>query len=72
LTVKFDGSGSSGDIYGYVWNFGDGSAPVQVQPPASVTHTYSTVGTYTARLMVLDENWTESSNQVTVSVTRRK
>ncbi len=72
LTVTFGGSGSSGDIYAYVWDFGDGSAQVQVQPPASVAHTYSTAGTYTARLTVLDENWTESSNQVTVSVTRRK
>lgn len=72
LTVKFDGSGSSGDLYGYMWDFGDGSSPVQVQPPSAVTHTYSTVGAYTATLTVLDEGWAEDSSQVTVSVTRKK
>jgi hypothetical protein len=71
LTVTFSGSGSSGDLYAYVWNFGDGSAPVQVAPLSTVTHTYGTAGTYTARLTVLDHNWTESSSQVAISVTRR-
>jgi hypothetical protein len=73
LTVKFDGVGSSGDIYAYVWNFGDGSSPVQVQAPSTfTTHTFSTAGTYTATLTVLDENWAESSNQVVVRVTGKK
>jgi len=69
LTVKFDGVGSSGDIYAYTWNFGDGSTPVQ---GSVVTHTYGTAGTYTATLTVVDSGWAESSGQVPVTVTRRK
>ncbi len=75
LTVAFSGSGSSGNIYAYKWDFGDGSTPLYVAPPAdssfTAQHVYRTVGTYTARLTVLDENWTEASAQVTVVVRKR-
>jgi glucose/arabinose dehydrogenase len=54
LQVAFNGDGSSdpdGDSLSYDWDFGDGSAhSSQVNP----SHTYSTPGTYTARLIVDD------------------
>ncbi|MCU1557980.1 MAG: hypothetical protein JWN09_1975 [Microbacteriaceae bacterium] len=55
-TVSFDGSSSSdsdGTIASYTWDFGDGS-PVVTGPSATVSHTYSAAGTYSATLTVLD------------------
>ncbi len=55
-TVSFDGSTSSdsdGTIASYTWNFGDAS-PVVTGPSATVSHTYSVSGTYTATLTVVD------------------
>jgi C1A family cysteine protease len=75
LKVTFDGSrsqDSGGDISSYVWDFGDGSSPVRVQPLLTTTHTYSAAGTYTATLTVADRGWSESSTQVPVTVTRKK
>jgi len=72
LNVSFDGRGSldeGQDISSYVWDFGDGS-PAGQGPV--VQHTYSTAGTYTARLTVLDDNWTESSSQIVVSAARKR
>jgi PKD repeat protein len=53
FTVQFNGSGSSSaqpPIVSYSWDFGDGT----VAEGASVTHTYSTPGTYHAALTVRD------------------
>ncbi len=52
LSCTFDGSGSSDDrgITGYSWDFGDG----QGGSGASVGHTYTSGGTFTARLTVTD------------------
>jgi hypothetical protein len=73
LTVKFDGAGSSGNIYSYVWDFGDGSAPRTVQAPeTTTTYTYNTAGTYTATLTVLAASWTEASSQLVVTATGKK
>jgi hypothetical protein len=66
LRVTFDGSGSTGDLISYVWDFGDGSA---LGEGAVVTHTYSAAGTYTATLIVADQGWSESSQEVVVTVT---
>ncbi|MCU1524552.1 MAG: hypothetical protein JWO18_1446 [Microbacteriaceae bacterium] len=55
-TVTFDGSGSSdsdGTIASYTWDFGDGS-PVVTGPSATVSHTYSAAGIYSATLTVID------------------
>lgn len=52
--VTFDGSGSSdpdGTITSYEWDFGDNSAPGS---GASVTHGYTSVGSYIATLTVTD------------------
>jgi glucose/arabinose dehydrogenase len=60
LAVDFDGSRSSdpdsGDtLTSYRWNFGDGS-PTQTTTTPTTSHTYSTEGTYTARLRVEDNH----------------
>jgi PKD repeat protein len=67
--VSFDGSGSNdpnvgGSIVAYNWSFGDGTNG----SGAKVTHTYTTPGTYTVTLTVLDaEDGTASTtHQVTV------
>lgn len=58
LAVSFDASGSGdpaagGGIASYIFDFGDGSAPV-TQSGATASHTYQTAGEYLARLRVTD------------------
>jgi PKD repeat protein len=57
---------STGSPTAWSWNFGDGYTS-QLKNP---THTYSTVGTYTVRLTVSNENGT-SSKTSRITVTRR-
>ncbi|MEJ5291999.1 MAG: PKD domain-containing protein [Candidatus Methanosuratincola sp.] len=67
LTVTFDGSGSvdpDGKIVSYAWNFGDGYTGTG----AAVSHTYTSPGTYTARLTVTDDRGAASTASVTVVV----
>ena len=54
LTVSFDASAStaSAAISSYDWDFGDGTTGTGVQ----TTHTYNTVGTFTAVVTVTDAN----------------
>ncbi|MBU0706161.1 PKD domain-containing protein [Patescibacteria group bacterium] len=57
LTVKFDGSSSSvyqGNIVSYEWDFGDASP--KTITGAIVSHKYTSVGSYTAKLKVLTNN----------------
>ena len=70
LAVSFDGSSSfdiDGTLVTYVWNFGDGATA----SGATTSHTYSTSGTYAARLTVTDNqgatNFTTTTIQVTVN-----
>ena len=49
LTVKFDGSSSTGEITSYSWDFGDGSPAGSGK---TVSHTYSKCGDYTVKLAV--------------------
>ncbi|MEE8379978.1 MAG: PKD domain-containing protein, partial [Gammaproteobacteria bacterium] len=66
--VQFDGSNSfdpDGDtITDYQWDFGDGSTGSGVAP----THTYSIVGTYTVRLVVVANGDSSSSTSTSVDV----
>ena len=55
LSVDFSGAGSggSGAYSSYTWNFGDGTAQ---QTGSSLSHSYSTAGSFTATLTVKDSN----------------
>ena len=68
LTVGFDASGSSDDvgISGYLWEFGDGSAP---STEVATSHTYNTGGDYTARLTVTDTLGKTAQDTVEISAT---
>jgi len=68
LAVTFSGSASSdsdGTIVSYAWTFGDGSTGTG----ASVKHSYSAVGSYTATLTVTDNTGSvgETSKVIQVS-----
>jgi PKD repeat protein len=72
LAVNFNGSGSSdpdsGDsITAYRFDFGDGSPPVS-QAGATISHTYSTPGSYTASLTVTDSRGGQSTNIASVTI----
>jgi glucose/arabinose dehydrogenase len=58
LRVSFSASGSadpnSGDTLSYVWNFGDAS-PTLTSTLATVVHTYTQAGIFTATLVVRDQ-----------------
>ena len=67
FAVGFSGAGSvdsDGTISSYAWNFGDGTTGSGV----TVTKTYSTPGTYNARLTVTDNNGATGSRTVTITV----
>ena len=66
LTVKFDGSGSTtpnGSIDSYSWDFGDGNTDTG----ATVTHVYTTAGTYTATLVVSDSSGLTDATTETIT-----
>jgi uncharacterized repeat protein (TIGR01451 family) len=72
LTVNFSGAGSSdadaGDtIASYTFRFGDGSTPV-TQSSSTISHTYSTPGTYHATLTVTDSRGLQSTNGASVDI----
>lgn len=58
MNVTFYNS-STGSITTYSWNFGDGSAPVNVAAP---TYTYSTPGSYVVTLTVTGPGGSSSAN----------
>ena len=67
LAVAFSGTGSSdpdGDALTYAWSFGDGTQGTG----ATVSHTYSTGGNYTATLSVDDGHGGSNSTSVAISV----
>lgn len=71
LPVSFDASASTdteGDVLSYTFNFGDGSAAVS-QPGATVSHTYTAAGSYTASVVVQDSHGATGSVTVSVAVT---
>jgi heat shock protein HslJ len=66
-TITFDGSASSpqGGITSFLWDFGDGTEPVE---GAIVEHTYTTADTYTVTLVVRDaDNQTgNATHEITI------
>lgn len=68
LTVQFDASSSSdtdGSIVAYDWNFGDGAGGSGIEP----SHTYTSGGTFSARLTVTDSSGATGSKTATITVT---
>ncbi len=70
LTCAFDGSGSTGGVTGYAWDFGDGSAGSGV----TVSHTFGSAGSYQVKLTVTGQGGLTGSltKQVTVPPTARQ
>ncbi len=69
LEVGFDGTKSSdadGTITSYFWDFGDGSS---ITGGPQVSHTYTTSGSFTARLTVIDNEGAQASYQAIITVT---
>jgi PKD repeat protein len=67
LTTNFTAAATGGTPpYSYKWDFGDGSATSTTQNPS---HTYGTVGTYTATLTVTDGASPAHTATATVAVT---
>jgi PKD repeat protein len=68
LAVAFDGSGShdsDGTIASYAWVFGDGTTGTGAKP----SHTYTAVGSYTAKLTVTDDKGATASTTVAINAT---
>jgi PKD repeat protein len=66
LTVNFTASASGGTSpYSYRWTFGDGGSSTAQNP----SHTYLSVGTYSAALTVTDSKNATSSKSLTITVT---
>ena len=68
LAVTLDGSGSfdpDGMIVDWAWEFGDGASA----SGATVTHTYTNAGDYTARLTVTDNSGRTATASVEIAVT---
>lgn len=67
--VQFDGASSPATLiipgHGFVWDFGDGSAPVT---GPSVVHPFAKAGTYTVTLHVTDRGGNTSSYSQVVTV----
>ena len=71
--VQFDGSGSrdpDGQKISLAWNFGDGVADSVDATGASVEHTYTKGGEYTAVLTVTDELGKSSKDSAIITVTQ--
>ena len=68
LVVAFDATASSdadGSVVSYDWTFGDGSSATG----ATASHTYASIGTFTATLFVTDDDGAISSTTRTVRAT---
>lgn len=69
LTVVFDGTASNdtdGTIASWFWNFGDGSTD---SSGPSVSHSYDTIGQYTAQLTVTDDMGATDTADLLITVT---
>lgn len=66
LAVSFTGSNSTdnGSITAYAWNFGDGNSSTNADP----NHTYTTAGSFTAQLIVTDNQNNKDTATVAITV----
>ena len=67
LTVVFNASASNdsdGTISSYTWQFGDGSSGSGI----STTHTYTNLGTFTATLVITDNDGAQNSSSTAITV----
>jgi PKD repeat protein len=65
--VTFDGSGSTdpdGTVVAWLWNFGD----ITTGSGAIVTHTYTTLGTFTVTLTVTDNSGKTGTTTSTITI----
>lgn len=69
-SITFDPSASSsaGGYTSTTWDFGDGSTSFSRSAPTTVAHTYTTAGTYTATLTVVDEHGNISTTSQTLKI----
>ncbi|HLX59894.1 MAG TPA: S8 family serine peptidase [Planctomycetota bacterium] len=65
LDVTFSAAGSVGNIASYNWNFGDGTTGTGIE----ITHTYKTVGSYTASLVIVDIGGKSAKPNNTITIT---
>ena len=63
LSISFDANSSTGAISSYKWDFGDGSTA----SGSTASHTYTTAGSYTARLTIT--NTLNQTSTKTISIT---
>ena len=72
FTVTFDVSGSSdrdGEIVSFTFDFGDGTDPVEgTDLSQPIEHTYTTAGSYLAKLTVVDNNGKSGSIMLAIIV----
>ncbi|MFH1533415.1 MAG: PKD domain-containing protein [Nitrospirota bacterium] len=69
LTVEFDSSGSTyddGRITSYQWDFGDGTSPKI--GTASITHKYTSIGTFTAKVTVVASDNNMETAEILITV----
>lgn len=69
LTVGFDASGSTyqgGQITSYRWNFGDGTSPKL--GGATITHKYTSIGTYTTTVTVIGSDNSQGDASVIITI----
>lgn len=65
-TIHFDASASTGNIEKFRWDFGDNRAAITYS--SSISHTYSSPGSYTVKLTVEDSNGKTDTETRTVNV----
>jgi uncharacterized repeat protein (TIGR01451 family) len=60
--ITFKGSATGGlEPYIFIWDFGDGSNPIQIQNP---TYSYNEANTYNVKLTVIDSEGNSDDNEV--------